>query len=159
MSLNFSRRSLFRVLATALLAVLCLGMLTACEDPNKPTCKGNGTLTFMNVTTKVTQSTDDKTTFTVDITNGRDNDIEINNASFSIIVKDSSGNVTATYDYDTLSLSKGAWALAKGESVTGITVKPSTTTVTATSGSTVTLRFRPDSSYKEMYASWIYTIE
>lgn len=152
MSLNFTRRSFFRAIATALATVACVGLLAGCgSDSNKPTHDGDGTITNLNVDAKVTQDSDNPFKFTVEIENGRDNDIQIGSDSFSIMLTDDDDNDT----YYKVTVDPEVWELAKNKKVT-VVVTGINTPSGVKDGYTVTLRYRPDSSYKEMYSSWIY---
>lgn len=164
MSLNFSRRSFFRLIAAAALAVACTGMLTACgEDADKPYIYGTGTITLLQVKTTVPnaptfESDSNAITFKdVYIYNGRTNNIRVDSSAFNVLIErdgsvvaDITPKVTLTSNSET----KDTWSIAKKDSITvNITATPS---VSVQAGDTVTLRYRPDDTYKEMYCRWIF---
>ncbi len=87
--------------------------------------------------------------FEVEIKNGRTNDLKIDSDSFRIVKRDGD---KVTYYEGVVKDAIDGWAVPKGQ-----TFK---TTVTAKDdpvlGANVTLQFRPDDAYDEMFASWIY---
>lgn len=146
MSLKVSRRNFMKLSAAAALAVAGSSLLTGCSDPNKPTRNGDGTLTVLSAQTTVKR---DGNKFEVEIKNGRTNDLKIDQDSFRIVVRE--GDKVFNYEAVVEKAIDG-WAVPKGQ-----TFK---TTVTAKDdpvlGANVTLQFRPDDAYDEMFASWIY---
>ena len=146
MSLKVSRRNFMKLSAAAALAVAGSSLLTGCSDPNKPTRNGDGTLTVLSAQTTVKKNVDK---FEVEIKNGRTNDLKIDQDSFRIVVRE--GDKVFNYEAVVEKAIDG-WAVPKGQ-----TFK---TTVTAKDdpvlGANVTLQFRPDDAYDEMFASWIY---
>ena len=149
MSLKVSRRNFMKLSAAAALAVAGSSLLTGCSDPNKPTRNGDGTLTILSAETTVTRDTNNSYTFKVKIKNGRTNDLKIDSDSFRIVKRDGD---KVTYYEGVVKNAIGGWAIPKGETFE--------TTVTAKGdlelGANVTLQFRPDDAYDEMFASWIY---
>lgn len=149
MSLKVSRRNFMKLSAAAALAVAGSSLLTGCSDPNKPTRNGDGALTLISATIKVERSKDNENQFTVEIKNGRTNDLHVTTDAFHIVKREGDSLV----DYAaTIDKPENVWAIKKGETKT-ITV---TANVTGTLGNDFTLQFRPDDTYDEMYASWIY---
>lgn len=147
MSLNFSRRSFFRLLATAMLTVACLFVMTGCwQDANKPSRTGDGTLTVSSVEANVTKT--GTGSFKVVLTNNADNEVIVNASNFNVVVTKSDKTTTsyaATVDATSFALKKNA----------SITVNV-TSSASASSGETLTLQYRPRNSYEEVYASWNY---
>lgn len=146
MSLKVSRRNFMKLSAAAALAVAGSSLLTGCSDPNKPTRNGDGTLTVLSAQTTVKR---EGNTFKVEIKNGRTNDLKIDQDSFRIVVREGD---KVTYYEGVVKNAIDGWAIPKGETFE--------TTVTAKDdpvlGANVTLQFRPDDAYDEMFASWIY---
>lgn len=146
MSLKVSRRNFMKLSAAAALAVAGSSLLTGCSDPNKPTRNGDGTLTVLSAQTTVKR---DGNKFEVKIKNGRTNDLKIDSDSFRIVKRDGD---KVTYYEGVVKNAIDGWAIPKGETFE--------TTVTAKGdlelGANVTLQFRPDDAYDEMFASWIY---
>lgn len=146
MSLKVSRRNFMKLSAAAALAVAGSSLLTGCSDPNKSTRNGDGTLTVLSAQTTVKRNGDK---FEVEIKNGRTNDLKIDRDSFRIVKRDGD---KFTYYEGVVANAIDGWAVPKGQ-----TFK---TTVTAKGdpvlGANVTLQFRPDDAYDEMFASWIY---
>lgn len=146
MSLKVSRRNFMKLSAAAALAVAGSSLLTGCSDPNKPTRNGDGTLTVLSAQTTVKRNGDK---FEVEIKNGRTNDLKIDSDSFRIVKRDGD---KVTYYEGVVNNAIDGWAIPKGETFE--------TTVTAKGdlelGANVTLQFRPDDAYDEMFASWIY---
>lgn len=146
MSLKVSRRNFMKLSAAAALAVAGSSLLTGCSDPNKPTRNGDGTLTVLSAQTTVKR---DGNKFEVKIKNGRTNDLKIDSDSFRIVKRDGD---KFTYYEGVVANAIDGWAIPKGETFE--------TTVTAKGdlelGANVTLQFRPDDAYDEMFASWIY---
>lgn len=146
MSLKVSRRNFMKLSAAAALAVAGSSLLTGCSDPNKPTRNGDGTLTVLSAQTTVKRNGDK---FEVEIKNGRTNDLKIDRDSFRIVKRDGD---KVTYYEGVVNNAIDGWAIPKGETFE--------TTVTAKGdlelGANVTLQFRPDDAYDEMFASWIY---
>jgi len=143
MSLKVSRRNFMKLSAAAALAVAGSSLLTGCSDPNKPTRNGDGTLTVLSAQTTVKRNGDK---FEVEIKNGRTNDLKIDRDSFRIVKRDGD---KFTYYEGVVANAIDGWAVPKGQ-----TFK---TTVTAKGdpvlGANVTLQFRPDDAYDEMFAS------
>lgn len=144
MSLNVSRRNFMKLSAAAALAVAGSSLLTGCSDPNKPTCKGDGTLTILSAKTTVKRTGNG--TFEVEIKNGRQNELKIESDSFRVLVRN--GDKVTAYPA-TISNAIDGWAIPKGETF-------KTTVTSSVAGADVTLQFRPDDAYDEMIASWIY---
>lgn len=145
MSLNVSRRDFMKLSAAAALTVAASGLLAGCSDPNKPTRKGDGKLTLLSAETTVERA--GAGTFEVTIKNKRSNDLKVDADSFRVIV--TNGDKSTAYNATISNASEG-WAIKKGDTFT------TTVTSSAPVGQTVTLQFRPDDAYDEMYASWIY---
>lgn len=140
MSLNVSRRNFMKLSAAAALAVAGSSLLTGCSDPNKPTRKGDGTITITSAKTTVERAGN---TFKVTIKNGRQNDLVINARSFNIVTE-SGKEIFPTID-------KEIWSLQRNEEATVLVTVGSLPT-----NEEYTFRFRPDANYTEIYAGWIY---
>lgn len=158
MSLNFSRRAFFRFLATALLTVCCLGMLTGCfQDPNNPVKEGTGSLTVAKVTSTMTSiSTSSGVTAKFTIENGADNAISVRPENFAVFV--TSNGTTTEYNSVNSSLTlTGATNLLAKNSTVNVTVTVSG--VSLSSGDTVKVTYWPRMNYTEISASWKTTIK
>lgn len=159
MSLNFSRRDFMKLSAVAALAVAASGLMTGCSDSTKPYIKGDGTISQLNVSAKVTkvagQSNKDGQTaappkFQVEITNNRDNEIAINVNSFAIEMNDTQ------YTGTQLSVSPEVFALSKGNSKTVTVSLASSIDAKPNSGTNLKLYYRPDNNYTEYLGYWLY---
>lgn len=166
---NFTRRSFFRFVATALATVACVGLLAGCgSDSNKPTRKGDGYLENLQVKVTVNQDDDNELKFNVNIDDKRDNTIWVENSSFWFTVDD--GDLVHHYscnkltfsdfdsddsdkDYTSLDASNFRVTMEKGDNFSfDITIADGL----VSEGDEVILYFAPDSTYKEMYSGWIY---
>lgn len=159
MSLNFSRRDFIKLSAVAALAIAGSSLLTGCEDSTKPYIKGDGTISQLNVSAKVTKlagkSNSDGTDaaqpkFQVEITNNRDNEIAINVNSFAIEMNDTQ------YTGKQLVVEPEVFALSKGNSKTVTVSLDRSITVKPNSGTNLRLYYRPDNNYTEYLGYWLY---
>lgn len=146
MSLKVSRRNFMKLSAAAALAVAGSSLLTGCSDPNKPTRNGDGTLTVLSAQTTVKRDGDK---FEVEIKNGRTNDLKIDSDSFRIVKREGD---KVTYYEGVVENAIDGWAIPKGQTFKTIVTAKNKPEL----GANVTLQFRPDDAYDEMFASWIY---
>lgn len=146
MSLKVSRRNFMKLSAAAALAVAGSSLLTGCSDPNKPTRNGDGTLTVLSAQTTVKRNGDK---FEVEIKNGRTNDLKIDRDSFRIVKRDGD---KFTYYEGVVANAIDGWAVPKGQTFKTTVARKDGKPL----GANVTLQFRPDDAYDEMFASWIY---
>lgn len=169
MSLNFSRRSFFRFLATAVMTVACVGLLAGCgSDSSKPTCDGDGKITNLNVTVKAERNTDDDSIFHFNIKVERDNDVQVRPDSFWIAVDHddtvtyynysegvfSFSNLESSEDveYNTLPVS-----LIKNEKLDlDLTIDSSKITKGISEGDDIYIYYMPDIQYPKYISGWIY---
>lgn len=167
MSLNFSRRSFFRFIATAILTVACVGLLTACSNLNNPSLEGFGTIRCMSVDAKLTDvngTTSGTTiaaadTFTAKLTikNGADNQISVTSDNFALFVThgDETTENSNAKTSGSVTVENGTVSLAKGKSVD---VVVTVTGLDLEAGDTVKLTYWPRTDYNNNTSSWILKV-
>lgn len=163
MAFKFNRRSFFRYIATAIVSVACVGMLTACgNDPFNPSMDGVGklsvngveaTLKTINDGTSKTVASTNTVTLVFDIKNCVSYPLDVTTKeNYWITVTTKDGK--STKDYVATSVSGGVSDLAKDKTQT-VTVTISN--ISMTEGSYVTVKYRPRTDNTSRTMSWEFT--
>lgn len=180
MSFHFTRRMFLKCAALAAAAVMSVGILAGCSsDGYDATVRGAGKAQAIQVVAAMGTLPENGTTyeapnldgteivFPLEITNGRDNPIDISSFNFKVTVNhsttDSDGKTsTTTTRYTTSTGLQMSGSLEDPELKTNLSVS-GTVTVTLieplTSGDTITLTYIPDREKGEFSMSWILTKE